>query len=465
MRPPCALLRCLTALLGLHFVGACNLDNVGDPPPDADIYFPTGLFLSGQSESSAPRFLYLLNSNYDLRYNRGSVQAFDLDALDAELSSCAEPGLECQIASSKVMVDEVLVPSLATSYSVSPDRRRLYVATRTDQSLLYIDLDESADGEDILQCDESERRCSDDRRRGADAADNARGVTLPPEPVGIVTLPAASAVPGLSADSAPGDFVLVAHRFGQVSLFHDAGAGGPRLIHVADRLPVEPTGIEFDPVGHIAYLSLSTSARSAGSSSSRLLGRLAFSVEPSTNGSLDASYLYDVGAVFIDGVAPQRSSRSVRMNPAREGQLLVTGDRPASLLFVDVGTGESSGLGLAAPSLPAREIVTIGDGPLRMAHGKIGEREIIAVACFDAKQLYLIDAARSTIAAVIHNLNGPFDLAIDSVRQRLYLADFRSSSALVVDVSALAATGADNQRTDAIIIGMLGIPKVVQELQ
>jgi hypothetical protein len=75
----------------------------------------------------------------------------------------------------------------------------------------------------------------------------------------------------------------------------------------------------------------------------------------------------------------------------------------------------------------------------------------------------LIDALRSTIAAVIHNLNGPFDLAIDSQRQRLYLADFRSSSVLVVDLSALAE--ADDQRTDAPIIGQLGIPKVVQELQ
>ncbi|HET8938437.1 MAG TPA: hypothetical protein VFN67_33565, partial [Polyangiales bacterium] len=110
MRSPCALFSCLPALLGLHLVSACNLANVGDPPPDADIYFPTGLFLSGQSEDSAPRFLYLLSSNFDLRYNRGNVQAFDLDALDAKLSACAEPGLECQVESSELLVDEVLVP-------------------------------------------------------------------------------------------------------------------------------------------------------------------------------------------------------------------------------------------------------------------------------------------------------------------------------------------------------------------
>jgi len=457
MRQPCALFGCLTALLGLHFASACNLANVGDPPPDADIYFPTGLFLSGQSDGSAARFLYVLNSNFDLRYNRGSIQAFDLDALDARLGQCGDEGLTCQIETSQVLVDEVLVPSLATSYNVSPDRKRLYVATRTDQSLLYIDLDEEADGEAILQCDESERRCNDDRRRGTDGSDNARGAVFPPEPVAIASLPAASAAPGLDPENVPGDFVMVAHRWGQVSLFHDSGAAGPKLIQVLDQLPLEPTGIEFDPAGHVAYMSLN--ARTASPGSSRLLSRIAFSVES----SIEASYLYDVGAVAIDGVAPQRSTRTLLMNPARAGQLLVTGDRPSSLLFVDIGTGAESGVALGSSTVPAREIVTIGDGPLRLAHGKIGERDLLAVACFDGKQLYLIDAVRSTIAAVIHNLNGPFDLAIDSQRQRLYLADFRSSSVLVVDLSALAES--DDQRTDAPIIGQLGIPKVVQELQ
>jgi hypothetical protein len=461
MRPPCALLSSLTVLLGLQFAGACNLDNVGDPPPDADIYFPTGLFLSGQSEDSAARFLYVLNSNFDLRYNRGSVQVFDLDALDARLGECASPGLNCQVPATDLVVDEVLVPSLGTAYSVSPDRRRLYLTSRTDQSLLYIDLDENADGEAVLQCDESERRCSDDRRRGADTAENARGALFPAEPVSIVTFPAATAAPSLDAENTPGDFVLVAHRWGQVSLFHDSGTGGPKLLQVLAQLPLEPTGIEFDPGTHLAYMSLY--ARTAANGSSRLLSRLALNVEVSPSGSLDASYLYDVGTVVIDGVAPQRSTRALRMNPARQGQLLVTGERPASLLFVNVGTSDDPGA-LAAPTLAAQEIVTVGDGPMRMAYGKIGDREIIAVSCFDAKQLYLVDAVRSTVVSVIHNLNGPFDVGIDSTRRRLYLSDFRASNVLVVDLSPLANVGM-GERTDTPIIGTLGIPKVVMELQ
>jgi hypothetical protein len=463
MRSPCALKSCLSALLGLFSVSACNLANVGDPPPDADIYFPTGMFLSGQSEDSAPRFLYVVNSNFDLRYNRGSVQAFDLDALEAKISGCAQPGLDCQIAAPEVIVDEVLVPSLATAYSVTPDRKRLYLTTRTDHSLLFIDLDETGDGEDVLQCDESERRCSDDRRRGVDPSENARGATFPAEPVSIVTLAAASAVPGLDPASVPGNFVMVAHRWGQVSLFHDNGASGPRLIHVLDQLPLEPTGIDFDPIGHLAYLSLGTSAaHPVPNGTSRLISRVAFSVEVGDNGSLDASYLYDVGAVIIDGVAPQRSTRTLRMNPARPGELLITGERPASLMFVDVGNDKAASL--AAPTLPAHEIVTVGDGPMRMTYGKVGTRDVIAVSCFDAKQLYLVDPVSYTVLGVLHNLNGPFDVAIDELRKRLYISDFRSSSVLVVDLSAVAE-GGSGDRTDAPIVAMLGIPKVVMELQ
>jgi hypothetical protein len=194
------------------------------------------------------------------------------------------------------------------------------------------------------------------------------------------------------------------------------------------------------------------------------LSRVGLSVE-GEGAALEASYTYDVGSVVIDGVAPQRNTRALRMNPSHEGQLLVTGDRPASLLFVDVAGGSNSGVGLASQTVPARKVVTVGDGPMRMTLGKIGEREIVAVSCFDAKQLYLIDAARSTIVGVLHNLNGPFDLAIDSVRKRLYLSDFRSSAVLFVDLSNLAEQGAGPEETDLPIIGMLGIPKVVQELQ
>jgi len=68
------------------------------------------------------------------------------------------------------------------------------------------------------------------------------------------------------------------------------------------------------------------------------------------------------------------------------------------------------------------------------------------------------------VITIVHNLNGPFELAIDAARRRLYVADFRASVVRVMDLGAVVDGGL-GERTDAPIIATLGIPKVVQELQ
>jgi len=286
----------------------------------------------------------------------------------------------------------------------------------------------------------------------------------------MVTVPVKSAAPGLEEASAPGDFVLVAHRGGQVSVFYDRGmteqSSVPVLIDVLDGLPLEPSGIEFDPSRHLAYLSLY--ARSGSSGGPRLLSRVGLNVETSGDSpeqALQASYAYDAGSVVIDGVAPAVNTRAVRVNPARDGELLVTGEQPSMLLFVDPNTENETELGVRSSTLVRTDdFVSVGAGPYRMTLGKLGGREIVAVSCFDSKQLYLIDADSSDVVSVIQNLNGPFDLAIDASRKLLYLSDFRASTIQVIDLKYIAAAGA-SARTDAPIVALIGIPKVVQELQ
>jgi hypothetical protein len=457
MRPACA----LSSLVWLAFaacVAACNLDNLGDPPPRADIYLPTGLGLSAQTPDQPPRFLYLINSNFDLRYNRGSLQAFDLERLNERVQSqCgAMPGLDCQIASQDLLVDEVLVPSLATTFTISADRKRFYVAARAEPSLTYIDLDEDADGDAVLRCDDSERRCSEARQRGADAAQSPRALTLPAEPVGMVTLPAAQADATTDMTDAPGGFVLTAHRAGQVSLFYDDGSAPPTLAHVVQNLPLEPTAIVFDPGTRLAYLSVY--ARGGLTGLSRLLSRVGVTVQ----GSLDASFLYDAGALAIDGVAAQRDTRAVTLNPADPRQLLVASRDPSALLYIDIARNDANEL--PTTNVTARHLASVGTGPSRMALGRLGDHDIVAVSCFDGHSLYILDALSADVLGIVHNLNGPFELAIDSARRRIYLADFRTSSVQVIDLSPIVQDP-DSPRTDAPIIATLGIPKVVQELQ
>jgi hypothetical protein len=465
-----ALLSC-----ALFLACACDFENPGDPPPEAEIYLPTGLALSAQSSDSAPRFLYLMNSNYDLRYNAGSIQAFDLDLLDAEVQACSKPGAACQIAAHRVLADEVLIASLATSLGFSPDHRRLYVAARTDASLTFIDVDETAErNEDVLRCAETARHCSANNKRGNDASVNARRLRLPTEPVGLISLP----VPSIYAQPDPGlddmNYVLLAHRFGQVSLFLDTGRKapdqeykvvGPELIDVREGLQPELTGVTFDPATRLGYLSVY--ARGSTLVLPKVLGRVGIAPEPIPHEVL----LYDAGVLNLDGVSQQRDTRAVSMNPSLPTQALVVSRDPAALLWADVA-GSLDG-SLPAGSAPARRTLKIGAGPSRLALGALAGRSIAAVSCFDSHEVFIVDTASADVLAIVHNLNGPFELAIDSVRGRLYVADFRSSVVQVMDLRAVVA-GAWSDRTepnsevpntDVPVIATLGIPKAVQELQ
>jgi DNA-binding beta-propeller fold protein YncE len=70
-------------------IASCNLHNQGVSPPEAALSFPSALALSRESQ---PRFLYVANANFDLRYNAGSVQSYDLDRLDAVIKKCRAYG-------------------------------------------------------------------------------------------------------------------------------------------------------------------------------------------------------------------------------------------------------------------------------------------------------------------------------------------------------------------------------------
>jgi hypothetical protein len=63
------------------FASACNLDNPGIKPPQGQISYPWAVGLT-TDETGRATHLIVVNSNFDLRYNAGSVQAYDLDVLD-----------------------------------------------------------------------------------------------------------------------------------------------------------------------------------------------------------------------------------------------------------------------------------------------------------------------------------------------------------------------------------------------
>src|SRR5262245_12033346 len=77
------------AALALSALGCFKPDDGREPPLDR-IYFPTGLALSPDGDR-----LYVANSDWDLQFNAGSVQAYDAARLREYLPRSCNSDSDC----------------------------------------------------------------------------------------------------------------------------------------------------------------------------------------------------------------------------------------------------------------------------------------------------------------------------------------------------------------------------------
>ena len=406
---------------------ACNLDHPGEAPKRGKLRFPTAVAASAGQQGQPARYLFAANSNFDLAFNAGSLQVFDLDALDKEIAAC-DPDKECVIAAPDMLRGEVLIGSYATGITVSATGERIYVTTRGDSALTWADLRPERGADDILDCGQGDgRHCDDDHLRDErtlstdDDRDDGRE-EMPGEPVGIITGPMSDF--DVAADEAD-HYVMVAHRVGAVSLFldHPDRSAGPELIGFLEGIRERITGIAFDPVTAFAYL---TSVEASSVIQAKVLDRIGVRYAGKN------SVLYDAGPIWLTGVSYDRDTRDVKFDAeGLPGKALVVARVPSSLIVADT---EPSRVDL---SWTAASVVTeVGSGASRVSVGRIGvnQRLFAFVSCFASRELFVIDTALGGPVAVVRGFSGPFDLALDRWRKRLYVADFRSSTVRIVDL-------------------------------
>jgi len=467
-RAACATL----ALMALSAVWGCNIDNEGDTPSLGAVYFPNALSISVQPDGSAPRFLFVASSNFDLRYNAGAVHAFSLDAIDEAIDGCKTLGADdCIVSPGAVLADEVLVPSFTTAMDVTPDGRTLLVTTRTGGSLRRIDIDPEADdaaleggnpvASKVLRCgDSNSRSCGRSLERGEDPRTGERW-SLPDEPAALVT-GQLSELTGDSADEGV-HYAVLAHQLGDLSLLIEREQpGGGTTLEVASVLEsLAPpssafvlTGIARDPVTGLFHVLR------AGDS---VLFRAGVTVDRNDDGDVIGT-LFDAGRVALRA-GTVADVRALAFAPAiagegptwEQGRALLVSRSPSALVVADVDQTRN-------PVSSARVLrtVEVGVGASRLVRGTIAGRSIAVVSCFDMRELHVVDLATMQTRAVVPNLSGPHALVLDEARERVYVADFRSSVVRIVDLSPLSDASSDRPvRT----IASLGRPRVIQELQ
>lgn len=239
-------------VLALAFLAGCFASGDGTEPPPDRFNFPVGLAVS-----PGGAVLFAANSNFDLQWSGGTVEAYDLVAVRRDVVSMIQSpatfpkdrlvdprGLEqCGVASppqgSATTLGQQCAPpvrsetyfrnsatigAFATDLQMSPDGRRLFIPVRGDASLTWLDVasDKNENPADPFRLDcgqGGERRCNAAHRAGnnPDEPGNTRRLTLPGEPFGL-------------ALSEQGDFALVTHQTQtKTSLLRTgaAVAGGP----------------------------------------------------------------------------------------------------------------------------------------------------------------------------------------------------------------------------------------------
>jgi hypothetical protein len=435
---------------------ACSIDNPGVAPPAHLINFPIALALSPPDAGEAPDWLFIANSNFDLRYNAGSVQSYDLGDIEAGLG-CASP--PCEMRPVDLRPSEVLVGSHVAGMAVSPSGERLYLAVRSDTNLTYVNVTDGG-----LECGGggAQHRCSDEFRRGDEAVASERGVALPGDPVGV----AAGSLEMLGRDPADGDFVLMAHRTGRVSLFlHQREGDGqaPILVHVVTGLPEGLVNIELDPDGF----------GWAPSTDVAQIARVGVAIDGETR-DLTRSFAFDLGTLNVTrvDVGGRGDTRDVAFDPRPDvDRAYVLSRRPEAILVADRAQAVPGDLGVV-------DVIPIGFGPSRLAVAEIDLaadgstpdlRTLLFASCFDSREIWVVDPDLGQTVNVIRGLSGPFELAVDPQRKLVYIVDFRSSVIRIADLAPMLACLRDGAPSaDAScapeIVGLLGDPRPVSEL-
>jgi hypothetical protein len=85
------------SFFALLLVGCFPSGEGVDPPADRSVYFPVALALDADA-----KHLFIVNSDFDLQYNAGTVESWDLDRLRARLPKSCESDDDCAALANKV---------------------------------------------------------------------------------------------------------------------------------------------------------------------------------------------------------------------------------------------------------------------------------------------------------------------------------------------------------------------------
>jgi hypothetical protein len=473
-------LLCVTPLVGTFAASpACYSAGAGSAPPPNRFYFPVGLAVSGGG-----RILYAVNSDFDLQWNGGTLQSYDLTNIRKDAASlvnwnvgiagaslpalpftgqapkapcvngmltfgtplgesCAPP---VDSSAKGYYRDSIVIGAFATDLQLmSPSWAsydRLFFPVRGTATLTFRDVphDDSTQGPDFF-CSVADHGCL----VGSDpnSADNSRHVTMPGEPFGMA----------LSQDRS---VVAVTHQTAtQTSLLTSLSAGTgspPTMQFVLDGVPVGGNGIVAVPHDYDAVTACDD-PKNPGNAGCL---RPAFLQTSRSVAEIDLLRYYSDSGIPLDGgssvgvslqrpyLQRERAYALTANSIGSDSRGIVIDSTPR---LVCKATGQSD---LASCGRRPARVFFANRTPPSLVIGEIGETA--PDGSYDADQLVItgqvpVDSGASRVyLAPILDRNGRFEM-------RVFVVCFDSADVFVFDPDALEAPGSHATPEQVIYTG------------
>jgi len=478
----------------------CNFGQKGITPPADRIFLPTGVVPDPDED-----FLYVVNSNSDLRYNAGTVVAVDLgkaaavraqaatsppatcaktrfsraepvaydycclDLLDSNILNCNEP----QFVRSNATVELGSFGSALRLQRFERDGivvRRLFVAVRAEPSITFIDV--TVAGGVVAM------RCTGPRKEGpfqptnAYCEDNWRVLRPSEATPGSLVLPEEPHV--LSLDESLGA-LYVGHL--TVTANQQVQGGGVSIIDIC--APASESSVRFAGLTRTTFLPAALSQTVGALSPGDPLHpatRVYATARNST--AISGLALRDPNQPACDVVAAAASDRDLTLVPAETfyaPAFLPNGADIRGILFSPDGLSayvlhrhdlDSSSIanpgalvaidrralanGTAANA--PMDVLPVCNGPTGMQMHDAGRGPRIYVTCYDDGQIYVIDPLAFAVTGIIDVGAGPTSLVF-SPRDagKAYVASFANSHLSVIDL-------APGSPTENRVVQRIGLP-------
>ena len=391
------------------FTLGCDRFTGTDHPPE-EVRFPVGI-----AADSDGKHIYVVNSNFDLAFNGGTVVAIDVD------THKVVSGATVQTAS--------FGGNLA-AHSKDGVVTDLYLVAREGNTLTWIDVGRNGEAPTLGCRDESvpageAHECQGSHRVAFDGADISVGT----DPFGVAIVPARDGRPATLLTTAfSGTMtVLELDEDGKPDLTRHVGVAGGAY------------GLAVHPLTGDAYVSskslnaVFTVGFENGPQPAPIdaLGN-PVTLDPEAEPKLEVDVRTSV--VITNPVSGRDFGRGMAMNA--DGTLTFVAYRsPTSLLVIDTSLDVGG-----APQNRLLDSVPLPDGPSAVVvapTGKNGE-ELVYVTLFNSDEVAVIDPAGLQVIARIPTGNGPFDLVtvIRDDLKRAYVTLFESASVAVIELDA-----------------------------